>query len=107
MAAVAAACELEPVQAITRHISWAPLLERVFDIDIRYGPKCDGGELKIVAAILERPVIEKILAHLSLDPHPAQGSSARGRAGTADADVERQPMSGLRVRCLSAVEDDR
>jgi len=28
------------------------------------------GELKIIAAILERPVIEKILAHLELDPQP-------------------------------------
>ena len=28
------------------------------------------GELKIIAAILERPVIEKILAHLGLDPQP-------------------------------------
>jgi hypothetical protein len=27
-------------------------------------PNCGGGELKIIAAILERPVIEKILTHL-------------------------------------------
>jgi hypothetical protein len=31
-------------------------------------PHCGAGELKIIAAILERPVIEKILAHLGLDP---------------------------------------
>ncbi len=28
------------------------------------------GQLKFIAAILERPVIEKILAHLGLDPQP-------------------------------------
>ena len=32
-------------------------------------PNC-GGEFKIIAAILERPVIEKILTHLGLDPQP-------------------------------------
>ena len=33
-------------------------------------PNCGGGELKIIAAILERAVIEKILTHLGLDPQP-------------------------------------
>ena len=33
-------------------------------------PNCGAGELKIIAAILERPVIEKILSHLGLDPQP-------------------------------------
>jgi hypothetical protein len=45
-------------------------LKRVFDIDVERCPNCGGGELKIIAAILERPVIEKILAHLGLDPQP-------------------------------------
>jgi hypothetical protein len=35
------------------------LLKRVFDIDLEHCPNC-GGELKIIAAILEKPVIEKI-----------------------------------------------
>ncbi|MBX3641687.1 MAG: hypothetical protein KF720_01295 [Rubrivivax sp.] len=34
---------------------------------MQHGPNCGGGELKIIAAILERPVIEKILTHLGLD----------------------------------------
>jgi hypothetical protein len=29
-----------------------------------HGPNC-GGELKIIAAILERPVMEKVLTHLA------------------------------------------
>jgi hypothetical protein len=38
----------------------------VFDIDMHTCPNCGGGELKIIADILERPVIEKILTHLGL-----------------------------------------
>ena len=39
-------------------LSWAKLLKRVFEIG--------GGDLKIISADLERPVIEKILTHLGL-----------------------------------------
>jgi hypothetical protein len=39
------------------------LLKRVFEIDMEHCPNC-GGELKIIAAILEAPVIEKILTQL-------------------------------------------
>jgi len=64
---------LEASQLMNR----ARLLKRVFDIDMQHCPNCGGGELKIIAAILERPVIEKILTHLGLDPRPPP----RGRAG--------------------------
>jgi len=40
-------------------------------------PNCGAGELKIIAAILERPVIEKILTHLGLDPQPPPRGRAR------------------------------
>ena len=43
---------------------------------------CGAGELKIIAAILERPVIEKVLTHLGLDPQPPP----RGRAREAGQD---------------------
>ncbi len=39
--------------------------------------RCGAGELKIIAAILERPVIEKILAQLGLDPPPPLKGRAR------------------------------
>jgi hypothetical protein len=42
------------------------LLKRVFAIDMQRCPNCGGGELKIIAAFLERPVIQKILTHLGL-----------------------------------------
>lgn len=56
--------------------SWAKLLNRVFNIDITQCQFCHG-EVKVVAAILERKAIEKILNHLGLpvDPpviHPAR-----------------------------------
>ena len=51
-------------------IRWARLVNRVVDIDMQHFPKCGNAELKIIAAILERPVIEKILTHLALDPKP-------------------------------------
>ena len=85
-AAAAAECEVEgeaePVQARPHRISWARLLERVFDIDMQHCPNC-GGELKIIAAILERPVIDRILTHLGLDPQPPP----RGRAREAGQDL--------------------
>ena len=37
---------------------------------MQHGPNCGGGELKIIAAILERLVVQKILTHLGLDPQP-------------------------------------
>jgi hypothetical protein len=69
-AAAAVQCEAETTQVRPARISWARLLKRVFDIDMQRCPNCGAGELKIIAAILERPVIEKILAHLGLDPQP-------------------------------------
>jgi hypothetical protein len=59
-AAAGVECELEPVQARPQRIGWARLLERVFDIDIKHCPSCGAGELKSIAAILERAAIEKI-----------------------------------------------
>ena len=63
-------CEAETAQVGPARISWARLLKRAFDIDMQHCPNCGAGELKIVAAILERPVIEKILSYLGLDPQP-------------------------------------
>ena len=75
-AAARAECEVETTQARPQRIGWARLLERVFDIDMQHCPNCGAGQLKIIAAILERPVIEKILTHLGLDPQ----APPRGRA---------------------------
>lgn len=75
--AAAAECEVEPVQARPNRIGWARRLKRVFDIDMQHCPNCRAGELEIIAAILERPMIEKILTHLGLDPQPPPRGRAR------------------------------
>jgi len=51
--------------------------KRVFEIDMAHCPNC-GGELKIIAAILEQPVIEKILTHLGLQGQAPPRAPARG-----------------------------
>jgi hypothetical protein len=73
----AADCEIDTAPARPGRISWARLLKRVFDIDMQQCPNCGGGKLKIIAAILERPAIQKILAHLGLDPLPPPKGRAR------------------------------
>jgi len=58
-------------------LSWAKLLRRVFDLDLEHCPNC-GGELKIIAAILEQPVIEKILTHPGMQAGAPPRAPARG-----------------------------
>jgi len=79
--------EAQPVQARAHRIGWARLLKRVSDIDLRRCPSCGGGELEIIAAILQRAAIEKILTHLGLDPRPPPRGrvSEAGHAGHAFA----------------------
>jgi len=50
----------------------ARLLKRVFSIDMERCPACQQGRLRIIAAITEVNVIQKILRHLKLaaDPPP-------------------------------------
>jgi len=60
----------------------ARLLKCVFDIDMQHCPNCGGGEIKIIAALRERPVIETILTHLVLGPQ----SLPKGRAREAGQD---------------------
>jgi hypothetical protein len=50
-------------------LGWAKLLKRGFNLDLTHCPQC-GGELRTVAAILQRQAIEKILNHLGLEAQP-------------------------------------
>jgi hypothetical protein len=49
---------------------------------LEHCPNC-GGKLKIIAAILEAPVIGKILSHLGLQALAPPRSAARGQAQQA------------------------
>ena len=60
-------------------LSWAKLLKRVFEIDMEHCPNC-GGKLKIITAILEQPVIERILTHPGLQARAPPRAPARGQA---------------------------
>ena len=81
--AVASVGEREAVAARPHRIGWARLLKRVFDIDMRHCPNCGAGELKIIAAVVERLAMEKTLTHLGIDPPPPP----RGRAREAGQDI--------------------
>jgi Putative transposase len=59
-------------------LGWAKLLKRVFNLDLTQCPHC-GGELRIVATILQRQAIDKILNHLGLDSQPPPRAPARGQ----------------------------
>jgi hypothetical protein len=82
---------------------WPRLLKRAFDIDMQLCPNCGGGELKIIAAILERPVIDKILTHLGLDPQPPP----RGCAREAGQDFATWGRDGRHTHFLQAATPNR
>ena len=63
--AAPAECEAHRAHRRPVRLGWAKLLKHVFDLDLEHCPNC-GGALKIISAILEQPVIEKILRHLRL-----------------------------------------
>jgi len=71
-----AECEATCAHHRPVRLSWAKLLKRVFEIDMAHCPNCDG-ELKLIAAILEQPVIEKILTHLGLQARAPPRTPAR------------------------------
>jgi hypothetical protein len=78
-AAKPAECDANCARYRPVRVSWAKLLKRVFDLELEHCPNC-GGELKIIAAILQAPVIEKILTHLGLQARAPPRAPARGQA---------------------------
>lgn len=72
-AAAPAECEASRAHHRPVRLIWAKLLERVAEIDREHCPNC-GGELEVIAAILEAPVIEKMLAHLGLQARAPSGA---------------------------------
>ncbi|OYU97949.1 MAG: hypothetical protein CFE45_18375 [Burkholderiales bacterium PBB5] len=55
------------------------MFKRVFEIAMEHCPNY-AGELQIIAAFLEQPVIEKILTHLGLQARAPPEAPARGHA---------------------------
>jgi hypothetical protein len=81
-------------------LSWARLLKRVFELDLEHCPNC-GGELKIIAAFLEQPVIEKILTHLVCRPGRLHGRQRVGRLCNRPDD-QGSPLGDRHDRRISA-----
>lgn len=52
--------------ATSARMEWAKLLKRVFDIDLTKCQLCQSGNVKIIAAIMEKQAIDKILTHLGI-----------------------------------------
>ena len=68
-----------PVARLFVTHNWAKLLKRVVDLDLENCPNC-GGELRMLAAILEQLEIEKILTHLGRQARAPPRAPARGQA---------------------------
>jgi hypothetical protein len=66
----------EPTPDKKKRMKWAELLARVFLIDTKTCHEC-GGEMKIVAAILETEAIESILTHMKQPARPPPIESAK------------------------------
>lgn len=71
-------------------ISWARLLKRVFNIDVETCLLC-AGQMKIIAAIEDPPVIKKILEHLGLPSKPPMPWPARGPPQKTDDEFQKFP----------------
>lgn len=78
-AALLAECDANCAHHRPVRLSWAKPFKRVFGLDVEHCPCC-GGKLKIIAAILEQPVIAMILAHLGLQVRGPPRAPARGQA---------------------------
>lgn len=51
-------------------LRWAELLARVFSIDMKHCPSCGSENFRVIAAVLERSAIKKVLSHLGLADEP-------------------------------------
>ncbi len=81
---------LSPSRAALRK-RWAELLRRIYEVDPLSCPRC-GGEMRIIAFLLDPPVIDAILRHLRRASYDARagpwadvvgGKAAAGDAGPA------------------------
>jgi hypothetical protein len=60
-----------------RYLDWASLLKRVYNEDVLLCPRCGHSPMRVIAAIDEAPLVEKILAHLGLPTERPPISPAR------------------------------
>jgi hypothetical protein len=87
-------------------MSWARLLKHVFDSDIQPCENRGAGELKIIATILERPVLQKILDYLWLDSQPPR-LGCRQASALAGVHIAFLDPVQQRLRCAADLRRDR
>ena len=58
---------------------WRNLIKRVYEIDPLVCPSC-GGEMKIIAFIIDHTVVDAILRHLARRAHTGRGRDPPSRA---------------------------
>ena len=59
----------DPPARTCTHVSWASLLERVFEVDVLACPRC-GQRMRVLATLEEPAVVHKILQHVGLPAAP-------------------------------------
>jgi len=76
------------------------VVDRAFDIDMQHCPNRGAGALKVIAAVLERPVIGNLLEHLGLQarspPTPKRPARKPGPPGRTSPPEPRPPSRTLR-----------
>ena len=69
--------EIAPSQSRGALYLWAALLARIYEVLPLICPHC-GAEMRMIAAITDRPTIERILLHIGQSPRPPRIAPARG-----------------------------
>ena len=64
-------------------LSWMQRLRRVFEIDLRCCPRCGGGPVRVIAAITQPALVDRILEHRAARDEPAGGARTRAPPGKA------------------------
>lgn len=74
---VTEACKEENKQKKSSRMRWAELLARVFSIDMKHCPSCGSESFRVIAAVIERSAVKKVLSHLGLPDQPPDITPAR------------------------------
>ena len=77
--------ETDAARPRTPYWPWAKLLKRAFGLDMSTCPACGRGSMRIIADIIQEPVITRILCHLQLASVPPPIAPSRVRQETWEA----------------------
>ena len=82
----------EPAYRRTARLAWALLLARIYEVFPLRCAIC-GGDMRIIAFIVDGPAVRHILAPLGEPPMPPRIAPARGPPLWAAADAEHDPAA--------------